>query len=179
MFCFLCRLMDRMELETFKKTVVPLREKLLHVSLRLLEEQADAEDVVQEVLLKLWQIRDRLDQYQSVEALAVTMTKNQTLDKIKLRKPQGSEMELIRLESAIQGPDTLTEQKDAVAYIRKLIGQLPPLQQTIIRMKDVEGYELSEIAAITGTQIESVRSNLSRARKKVREEYLLIINYKL
>lgn len=168
-----------MELETFTKTVVPLREKLLHVSLRLLEEQADAEDVVQEVLLKLWQIRDRLDQYQSVEALAVTMTKNQALDKIKLRKPQGSEMELIRLETGMRSPDVQTEQKDAVEYIRKLIEQLPPLQQTIIRMKDVEGYELSEIAAITGTQVESVRSNLSRARKKVREEYLLIMNYEL
>jgi len=145
----------------------------------MLEEPADAEDVVQEVLLKLWQIRDQLDQYRSVEALAVTMTKNLTLDKIKLRKPKESEQELVRLESGTQRPDVLAEQKDMVDCIRKLIEQLPPLQQTIIKMKDIEGYELAEIADITGTQVESVRSNLSRARKRVREQYLLIMNYEL
>ncbi|MDH6343053.1 RNA polymerase sigma-70 factor (ECF subfamily) [Parabacteroides sp. PFB2-12] len=169
--------MDRMELDAFKETVVSLRERLLHISLRLIENEADAEDVVQEVFLKLWQMRDALDQYRSVEALAVTMTKNLTLDKIKLRKPQGDEQDLLRIETETRNPALLLEQQDAVACIRRLIEQLPTLQQTIIRMKDVEGYELAEIAAITGTQIEAVRSNLSRARKKVREHYLAIHTY--
>ena len=71
-------------------------------------------------------------------------------------------------------PEQLLEQHDAVAIIGRLIQQLPTLQQCIIRMKDVEGYELSEIAQITGTQIESVRVNLSRARKKVREQFLML-----
>lgn len=166
-----------MELETFTRTVVPLRERLLHISLRLIEEEADAEDVVQEVLLKLWQMREALDQYKSVEALAVTMTKNLTLDKIKLRKPKADEAELIRLDSETRSPAEQLEQQDAVDCIRRLIEQLPTLQQTVIHMKDVEGYELSEIAAITGTQIESVRSNLSRARKKIREQYMAIYTY--
>ncbi|MDH6313884.1 RNA polymerase sigma-70 factor (ECF subfamily) [Parabacteroides sp. PFB2-10] len=169
--------MDRMELDAFKETVVSLRERLLHISLRLIENEADAEDVVQEVFLKLWQMRDALDQYRSVEALAVTMTKNLTLDKIKLRKPQGDEQDLLRIETETRNPALLLEQQDAVACIRRLIEQLPNLQQTIIRMKDVEGYELAEIADITGTQIEAVRSNLSRARKKVREHYLAIHTY--
>ena len=56
--------------------------------------------------------------------------------------------------------------------IRWLISKLPSLQQTIIRMKDVEGYELAEIAEITGTQVEAVRVNLSRARKKIREQLM-------
>lgn len=77
-----------MELEAFKITVLPLREKLLRVSLKLVENKADAEDVVQETLLKLWLLRDTLDQYKSVEALAITMTKNLTLDKLKVRKIQ-------------------------------------------------------------------------------------------
>jgi RNA polymerase sigma-70 factor (ECF subfamily) len=165
-----------MELDMFKITVAPLRGKLLHVSLRLLDEPADAEDVVQEVLLKLWQMRGRLDSYRSVEALAVTMAKNLALDKIRLRKPQVDEAELAYLESGVRRPDVRLEQKDAVECIRKLIEDLPPLQQAIIQMKDIEGYELSEIAAITGTQVESVRSNLSRARKKVREEYIKMVN---
>jgi len=163
-----------MELEKFKITVLPLREKMLNVSYRLVDEEADAEDVVQEAFLKLWCIRDQLDQYNSVEALAVTITKNLSLDKIKLRKHHSDEAELIRLDSGTRSPAEQLEQQDAVACIRRLIDGLPTLQQTIIRMKDVEGYELAEIAEITGSQVESVRSNLSRARKKIREQYIAI-----
>ena len=143
-----------MELETFKITVLPLREKLINISWRMMEDRSDAEDIVQETFLKLWQIREKLDGYNSVEALAVQVAKNLALDKLKQHRPEG------------------TEQHDTVARIRWLISKLPSLQQTIIRMKDVEGYELAEIAEITGTQVEAVRVNLSRARKKIREQLM-------
>ena len=75
-----------MELETFKITVLPLRQKMLNFSQRLVEDTADAEDVVQEAFIKLWYIREKLDAYHSVEALAMQVRKNLSLDKIKLRK---------------------------------------------------------------------------------------------
>ena len=65
-----------MELETFKITVLPLREKLINISWRMMEDRSDAEDIVQETFLKLWQIREKLDGYNSVEALAVQVAKN-------------------------------------------------------------------------------------------------------
>ena len=65
-----------MELETFKITVLPLREKLINISWRMIEDRSDAEDIVQETFLKLWQIREKLDGYNSVEALAVQVVKN-------------------------------------------------------------------------------------------------------
>ena len=129
-------------------------------------------DVVQEAFIKLWYIREKLDAYHSVEALAMQVTKNLSLDKIKLRKPQGSELESVTLISEAVSPDEQLEQKDAAECIRRLIAQLPTLQQTIIRMKDIEGYELAEIAEITATPVENVRVNLSRARKKIREQFL-------
>ena len=163
-----------MELETFKSTVLPLRDKLLKYSVKLTDDGADAEDIVQEAFLKLWYIRDRLDGYQGVEALSVQVVKNLCLDKLRSKRmdrmPENSESILADTVT----PDQLLEQHDAVAIIGRLIQQLPTLQQCIIRMKDVEGYELSEIAQITGTQIESVRVNLSRARKKVREQFLML-----
>lgn len=116
--------------------------------------------------------REKLDAYHSVEALAMQVTKNLSLDKIKLRKPQGSELESVTLISEAVSPDEQLEQKDAAECIRRLIAQLPTLQQTIIRMKDIEGYELAEIAEITATPVENVRVNLSRARKKIREQFL-------
>ena len=163
-----------MELETFKSTVLPLRDKLLKYSVKLTDDGADAEDNVQEAFLKLWYIRDRLDGYQSVEALSVQVVKNLCLDKLRSKRmdrmPENSQSILADTVT----PEQLLEQHDAVAIIGRLIQQLPTLQQCIIRMKDVEGYELSEIAQITGTQIESVRVNLSIARKKVREQFLML-----
>ena len=117
-------------------------------------------------------LRSKMDAYHSVEALAMQVTKNLSLDKIKLRKPQGSELESVTLVSDAVSPDEQLEQRDAAECIRHLIAQLPALQQTIIRMKDVEGYELAEIAEITATPVENVRVNLSRARKKIREQFL-------
>lgn len=161
-----------MELETFKITVLPLREKLLRFSLKMIGEKADAEDIVQEAFLKLWYIREKLDGYNNVEALAMQVTKNLVIDKLRTRRPEGLDIETLAYDSGFRNPAEELEEQDAVACIRQLIGQLPGLQQTIIRMKDVEGYELSEIAEITGTQIEAVRVNLSRARKKIREQFL-------
>lgn len=161
-----------MELETFKITVLPLRKKLINISWRMMEDKSDAEDIVQETFLKLWLIREKLDGYNSVEALAIQVAKNLALDKLKRHRPEGPNIETLSLDSGYRSPAEQLEQRDAAERIRELIGQLPTLQQTIIRMKDVEGYELAEIAEITGTQVEAVRVNLSRARKKIREQFL-------
>lgn len=165
-----------MELDTFKKTLIPLRGKLLHYSLRLTQNEADAEDVVQEAFLKLWNIRAELDKYRNVEALAMQVTKNLSIDKIRTRKIKTDEGAIADLKANTKNPFEKLAENDAFNYIEKLINNLPNLQQTIIRMKDIEGYELIEIAEITGTQIEAVRVNLSRARKKIREQFLAVNN---
>jgi RNA polymerase sigma-70 factor (ECF subfamily) len=84
------------------------------------------------------------------------------------------ESHLLALDSETGNPAEILEQQDAVACIRHLIEQLPSLQQTIIRMKDIDGYELSEIAEITGAQVEAVRVNLSRARKRIRDRFMAL-----
>ena len=88
-----------MELEAFVIQVVPLREKLQKFSCKLTQNEADAEDVVQEIFLKLWNMREKLDEYDSIEALAMQMTKHLSLDKLKSRKPLGNELETINIAS--------------------------------------------------------------------------------
>lgn len=167
-----------MKLEAFKKQVVPLRDKLYNVTLKLLQDSEDAEDIVQETFLKLWSIRDKLDEYNSVEALAVQIAKNKALDKIKAKKTEriGEADKLIISETLT--PDKKLEQLNAVETVRRIMKSLPLLQQEIIRMKDIEGYEIAEIAEITGTLVETVRVNLSRARKKVRDKFMELNNGK-
>jgi RNA polymerase sigma-70 factor (ECF subfamily) len=158
--------------ERFKAEVVPLRERLLGIALKMLEEEQDAEDAVQEAFLKLWHIRDSLDSYDSVPAFATTVTKNICVDRLRTRNRETSIEDDLYRRAGPDNPYLQLERKNNDEIIRTIISRLPPLQQAIIRMKDIEEYEVEQIAEITGTQIEAVRMNLSRARKKVREEFI-------
>lgn len=173
-FLFFVVLSVTMELETFKITVLPLREKLLRQAFRLTGEKADAEDIVQDAFLRLWHIREKLDGYESVEALAMQITKHLAIDRLRTRHEGVPLQDAVIETSRTKDPAEEFENRDAARQIRRIIETLPSLQQTIIRMKDIECYELSEIAEITGSQIEAVRMNLSRARKRVRDEFFKI-----
>lgn len=163
-----------MELKEFKTTVLPLRPKLLNYACKLTESKEDAEDAIQEVLLKLWNNRPELDQCRSIEAFAMTMTHHVCMD-LWRRKRDNITIDNLQVTGEEDTPDRLLEIKDEVRLIREIIDSLPPLQRTVMRMKDVEEYETEEIAQITGCSAEAIRSNLSRARKKVRDTYLNII----
>lgn len=141
---------------------------------RMLEDRDDAEDAVQETLIRLWNLRDNLEKYNSLTALAITVIKNHCIDKIRLRdRNEPIEDELYR-RAGPDNPYLQLERKNSEEVLKAIIEGLPALQKAIIKMKDIEEYELSEIAEITGTNVEAVRVNLSRARKKVREEYIRI-----
>lgn len=161
-----------MSQEIFKAEVLPIREKLFYLAQKFLVDEQDAEDAVQEVLLKLWHTRDTLLNYDNVAAFATTVTKNHCLDRLKVKNRTESLNELHTIRAGTDNPYLELERKNSEEIVRKIIESLPSLQQAIIRMKDMEEYEVEEIAEITGTKPDAVRVNLSRARKKVREEYL-------
>lgn len=163
-----------MELNQFKITVVPLRGKLLNYARKLTDDSSDAEDVVQEVMLKLWNIRQKLEEYNSIEALAVRITHNLCMDMWRSKRTDQISLDQVPVVSQTVNPERVLEGNDEIRLMREIISSLPALQQTIIRMKDIEEYETEEIAQITGCSSESIRSNLSRARKKVRDIYLKI-----
>lgn len=161
-----------MELKQFKIAVLPLRDKLLNYARTLTDDSSDAEDAVQEVMLKLWNLRGQLEEYRSIEAIAKTMTHHLCIDLWRTRRLDTLPIDQMQAPSPAVTPDRLLEEKDEYRLMREIIDSLPTLQRTIIRMKDVEEYETEEIAEITGCHAEAIRSNLSRARKKVREVYL-------
>ena len=167
-----------MELKQFKIDVLPLRDKLLNYARKLTEDPSDAEDAVQEIMLKLWNMRQKLDEYQSIEALAMTMTHHLCMDIWRAKRPDSLSLEQVQAPSQSATPERLLEEKDEFRLMRKIIDSLPTLQRTIIQMKDVQEYETEEIAEITGCSAEAIRSNLSRARKKVRDIYLQTIKKK-
>jgi len=158
-----------MDIAEYKRIVVAFRSSLLAVARHITGNTQDAEDVVQDVCLKMWHQRDRFEQYENVEAYCVTMARNMSIDRIRSRRPSVGESVLLGQEAEERLPDSLLEEKDDSDTIRNIIRMLPPLQQRILQMKDIEGYETDEITRITGIAPEAVRNNLSRARKRVRE----------
>jgi RNA polymerase sigma-70 factor (ECF subfamily) len=158
-----------MEQEQFKKEVLPVREQLLVYARRLLDNKSDAEDIIQEVFLKLWCMRNELNKYNSISALSVKITKHLCLNMLKANQRQREDLDVLVSTNENLLPDYQLEQKDQIEQVLRIIDQLPGLQQIILRMKHLEGFEIEEIAGITGSNVEAVRMNLSRARKKVKE----------
>jgi RNA polymerase sigma-70 factor (ECF subfamily) len=161
-----------MNFQQFNQELVPLLENLLNVAKKMLENENDAKDSVQEVFLKLWHLRDTLHRYDSIPAFAVTMIKNLCIDRLRVRNREVALEQEIELRTTQDNPYLQLERLDTEQLLKKIIDSLPPLQKAIITMKDMDEYEVEEIAEITGTQPEAIRVNLSRERKKVREEYI-------
>ena len=148
---------------------------MLHQARKFVGDEDDAEDVVQDVLLKLWSRRSELEKCLNLRAFASTLVRNASIDFLRTKHTGDTSLADVLSTADGQAPDKDLETKDEMRWVHDIIASLPPLQRTIIRMKDIEGYETEEIAQVTGCNPEAIRSNLSRARKRVRDVYLRII----
>jgi RNA polymerase sigma-70 factor (ECF subfamily) len=168
-----------MDAAEFKAKVIPLSGKLFHFARLLLKDHAEAEDSVQEIFLKLWKMRNELAEYTNLEAFAMRVTRNWCLDRLKAKKPLYIESYALgyELHSEAENPLRILESTDQMTTIRKHMQTLPEQQQTVIQLRDIEGYEFEEIAAIMGMNVNAVRVTLSRARNNIREHLIKIGNY--
>lgn len=167
--------------QEFKTHVLPTKAKLFRLALRMLNSRQEAEDVVQEAYLKLWNMREELSQYSSIEALAVTVTKNLCIDKLRSyrhRKQNDGGLENVSLATSKRhDPAQTVEWDESMKCIHKIIAQLPDRQRMIIQLRDIEQHSYEEIADMTGLKVNNIRVALSRARKSVRQQYQKQQNY--
>ena len=161
-----------MEQEQFKHSILPLRTKLMSYAIYMLNDSDEASDIVQEVFLKLWFMRDDLKRYDNVAGLAMQINKHLCLNRIKVMQREWDGDRIFQSETYT--PYVELEQKDSLEHVNRIIDQLPGLQQSILRMKHIDGLEIDEIASLTGSTPEAIRMNLSRARKRVRELFFKI-----
>ncbi len=165
-----------MKQSEFLTTVLPFKDKLYRLAKRLLVSSEEAEDAVQEVFLKLWKGRDRMETYKNPEAFAMTMTKNYCLDRLKSK--QASNLKIVH--SNYQHSDNLqrkVELQDGVDLVFQIMDQLPEKQRMVLQLRDVEQFEFYEISEMLDLNETAIRVNLSRARKTIREELIKKYNY--
>jgi RNA polymerase sigma-70 factor (ECF subfamily) len=160
-----------MHLEEYKSLVSTHKNRLFRLASWMLHHAEDAEDVVQEVFLKIWDIRDELDKYRSLEALLVQMTRNLCLNKIKARRPMWSEEQLMGISSLHTSPDVQMVEAEEVRLVQKAIKNLPEQQQVVLQLRAVEGMDTKEIAVAIAETENNVRVLLSRARKSLKVSF--------
>jgi RNA polymerase sigma factor (sigma-70 family) len=148
--------------------------KLYMIAIRILKNKPEAEDAVQEVFMKMWTMGDKLDEYNDVEAIAVTMLKNKCIDVVRRRKyNDGAEVDTAVLN--FEGPVSPLDQMVSVEtkdLMRKIISGLPQIYRELVQLREIDGLSYEEIASETGLNINSLRVSVSRARQIIKKEYL-------
>ena len=148
--------------EEFKEEAQRLRPRLMLTARRYLGDD-DAEDTVQDALLRLWQMVGELRQ--PFDALALRLTRNLCIDKVRRKRPT-----LTLTDSGETGE--ADDNDERIERMMAVVSTLPDLQQTILRLRHLEGMEMNEIADLTGSSEVAIRKALSRARQAVRQKYM-------
>ncbi|MBQ8064105.1 MAG: RNA polymerase sigma factor [Prevotella sp.] len=159
---------------SFQTDVLPLKNELFRLALRITQNSAEAEDVVQETMMKVWNRREQWSQIESIEAFCLTICRNLSLDKMRRMDNQAQTLEpgndpVDRSYGA--DPEQQAVQRDRVALVRQLIARLPEKQRTAMQLRDIEGKSYRDIATVMGITEEQVKISIFRARQTIKKEF--------
>jgi RNA polymerase sigma-70 factor (ECF subfamily) len=166
---------------SFLNDILPLKDKLFRLALRITLNKAEAEDVVQDTLMKMWNKRDEWDNIQSVEALCFTICRNLSLDRSQKAGTRNVPLdeELHGAEDTEADPHKALAMKERVKLVEKLFNELNEPGRSIMQLREIEGKNYKEIAEILNISEDQVKINLFRCRQRIRQKYSEIENYGL
>ena len=156
--------------DEFKKRFLSFHSLIYRISYNILENRDDADDVSQEVYIKLWEQRNNLENVRNDEAFVVTMTKNVSIDLLRNNHRKAT--------SVIENKDMVGEHReeeridarDELSHVMKCMSALPQTQQEVIRLRHFADMSITEIAETTGQTEVNIRQLLSRARRTMKEK---------
>ena len=159
----------------FRHDILPLKNIIFRTALRIILNREEAEDIVQDTLVKLWERREELDEVENLEAFALTMARNLAID----RKEKMDNQHVSFDDEAHDRPDDeqgdadrRLVQRETTGFIADIINSLPEKQRTIVQLRDIEGKTYQEIATVLSISESDVKVSLFRARKEMREKIL-------
>ena len=161
-----------MDAREFKQRYMPHHQVLYRVAYHLTGNAQDAEDLLQDLYLKLWQKRDELPDEAMKEAYLVTMMRHLFVDQHRLKRLDDS----AELKEEASPPDERSldhqiDAKDEAQQMEGLISQLPERDAKIIRMHVVDDRSYEEIEQDTGLSQGNIRIIVMRTKKKLKEQF--------
>ena len=160
----------------FNQTIIPLGDKMYRFALSIVGCGPEAQDVVQDVMERLWRGRADL-QPANLEAFVMRSVRNAALDKVEGARRRAERLEDVAyLSSRATAP---RDEFDVGELVERFVAELPERQQTILHLRDVEGYDFDTIAEVVGMESATVRVNLSRARREIKEKMERVMNFGL
>ena len=159
---------------SFQNDILPLKNELYRLALRITQNPAEAEDLVQETMLRVWKRREEWERIESIEAFCLTICRNLSLDKLRLMDNQAQSLDEVADSTeklTVSNPEEQAVQQDRVQLVRRLIDRLPEKQRSCMQLRDMEGKSYRDIAAVLGITEEQVKVNIFRARRTIKERF--------
>lgn len=166
---------------SFRNDVLPLKGILYRLALRITLNAAEAEDIVQDTLIKVWNRRDSWQELESIEAFSLTICRNLALDRIRKQDNRNLALDDAPAETPdnSKSPYERAALRDRVDMIRGVVDSLPEKQRSCMQLRDFEGKAYKDIAATLGISEEQVKVNIFRARQTVKKRIKEIDDYGL
>ena len=168
---------------SFRNDILPLKNKLFRLALRITLNNAEAEDIVQETLIKVWKKRESWNEIESIEAFCYSICRNLALDRTRRADKFSESLDETRDTTAdtsySSNPEEQVQQSDRMKLVKELIDHLPEKQRSVIQLRDFEGKSYKEIADIMQMTDEQVKVTLFRARQTIKKKFLETEDYGL
>ncbi len=166
---------------SFRNDVLPLKNQLYRLALHITLNATEAEDVVQETLIRVWNKREDWAVIDSIEAFSFIICRNIALDSIRKHDNNNSSLDSTPIERADQSsnPFEQTAQSDSIEQVKRIVESLPEKQRSCMQLRDFEGKPYKEISEVLGISEEQVKVNIFRARQTVKERFNQLNSYGL
>jgi RNA polymerase sigma-70 factor (ECF subfamily) len=157
-----------MNSKDFKQNIFSLSERLFPMVSRILGNHANTEDAIQEIMMKLWVKRKKIENHPNISGFVFLTARNYCFDILKKKRLQMDEYSIDFKVTTAENVQQQLEWKELNILVKEMLKKLPEQQGTILMMRDMDGYEFHEIATITKLKVEHIRVLLSRARKQLK-----------
>jgi len=158
---------------SFRNDILPLKNVLYRLALRITLQHEDAEDIVQDTLMKVWNRRDDWHQIDNIEAYALTIARHLALDKVKRADSNKLFVDAADVSETarVNNPYDRIIDSDRLQLVRKLMSELPEKQRSCMQLRDFEGKSYREIANVMEISEEQVKVNIFRARQSIKQKF--------
>ena len=161
--------------------MLPLKDMLYRLALRITQKHEEAQDIVQDTLIKVWNKRDDWESIDSIEAFSLIVCRNLALDRMKVKSSKNESLDNSHLDTpdVSKTPYEQMQLKDRIELVKKMVDALPEKQRSCMQLRDFEGKSYKEISSILGISEDQVKVNIFRARQAIKQKYQQIDGYGL